>query len=262
MGNVSRRDFMKTSASMAAVASIMAGKTSGAAESPQDKALRVGVAVRDITPAPGVPMWGYSDREGSATGALDPLFAKAVVFRTDTASAAIVTLDLGRVPLPPVVERIRRQAREKGVQDVAIMATHTHQGPIVESLDAPHILAIEKAIVEAVGEASASAQPARLAIARTTVDVAHNRRILTSDGRCIMLWRNAEKRPTEPVDKEMTIIRIDDTDGNPISTLVNFACHPVVMGPSNLEYSAHYCREIARIVKEKTGAECLFLQGG
>jgi len=238
------------------------GKTSEAVESPQEKVLQVGIAVRDITPPPGVPMWGYSDREGTATGTLDPLFAKAVVFQTEKSSAAVVTLDLGRPPLPPVIQRIRQQVREKGVQDVAIMATHTHQGPVMESVDAPHILNIEKGIVEAIAEAAQSAQPARLAIARTTVDVAHNRRIVTPEGRCIMLWRNEEKRPTEPVDKEMTLIRIDDSDGKPLGVLVNFACHPVVMGPSNLQYSADYCGELARIVKEETGAECLFLQGG
>ncbi|MEA3365059.1 MAG: neutral/alkaline non-lysosomal ceramidase N-terminal domain-containing protein [Candidatus Hydrogenedentes bacterium] len=235
---------------------------SGSVESPQEKALQVGIAVRDITPPPGMPMWGYSDREGTATGTLDPLFAKAVVFRTEKSSAAVVTLDLGRPPLPPVTQRIRQQVQEKGVQDVAIMATHTHQGPVMESVDAPHILNIEKGIVEAIAEAAQAAQPARLAIARTTVDVAHNRRILTPDGRCIMLWRNEEKRPTEPVDKEMTLIRIDDLDGKPFGVLVNFACHPVVMGPSNLQFSADYCGELARIVKEGTGAECLFLQGG
>lgn len=262
MAHVTRRDFMKTSATVAAAASWVSSRNSGAANTPEEKTLRVGIGVRDITPAPGIPMWGYSDRAGTATGALDSLYAKAVVFGTDESSAAVVTLDLGRAPLPPVTERIRRQARESGVQDVAIMATHTHHGPVVESVDAPHILSIEKGIIEAIAEAAQSARPARIAIARTTADVSHNRRILTSDGRCIMLWRNAERRPTEPVDKEMMVVRIDGTDGKPIGTLVNFACHPVVMGPSNLEYSADYCGEMARIVKEETGAECLFLQGG
>lgn len=261
MATVSRRDFMRTSVTLAAAASIAAGRASEAAETSQDKTLRVGMAARDITPQPGIPMWGYSDREGPATGTLDPLFAKAVVFRTEKTAAAVVTLDLGRVPLPPVVTRIRQQVREKGVEHVALMATHTHHGPVMESVDAPHILAVEKGIVEAVAEAAQNAKPARLAIARTTVDVAHNRRILTEDGRCIMMWRNAEKRPTEPVDQEMMVVRIADADGKTIGTLVNFACHPVVMGPSNLQYSADYCGEMARIVKEKTGAECLFLQG-
>jgi hypothetical protein len=148
------------------------------------------------------------------------------------------------------------------VAHVALMATHTHQGPVMESDDAPHIQAIEKAIGDAVEEAAKTARPARLALARGTADVSHNRRILTRDGRCIMLWRNAEKRPTKPVDREMTVIRVDGTDGAPIATLVNFACHPVVLGPSNLRYSADYCGEMARIVKEATGGECLFFQGG
>jgi hypothetical protein len=33
------------------------------------------------------------------------------------------------------------------------------------------------------------------------------------------------------------------------------------MGPSNCQYSADYVGEMARLVKERTGAECVFLQG-
>ena len=261
MKNVSRRGFIKASAGLAAVASMAEGADSAAAEPPEAEQLLAGVAARDITPPPGLPMWGYTDREGPATGTLDPLFAKAVVFRAGASSAAIVTLDLGRPLLPAIVERIRARAREVGVQDTAFVATHTHHGPALESINQAHIAAIEQGVSEAIAKAAGSLEPVRMSLGRTQADVAHNRRIITPDGRCLMMWRNETKRPTEPIDPEMTVIRLDKTDNTPLATLVSFACHPVVMGPSNLQYSGDFCGEMARIVKNETGAECLFLQG-
>jgi len=158
--------------------------------------------------------------------------------------------------------RIRTRVRNAGIGHVMIAATHTHHGPVMELENAPYMPPIERAIGDCIEEAAGKLQPVRIGLGRTEVDVAHNRRLISEDGRCRMLWRNEERRPTSPVDREMGIVRIDRLDGQPLAILVNFACHPVVMGPSNLEYSADYCGEMARIVKEQTGAECLFLQGG
>ena len=46
-----------------------------------DGPLMAGVATVDITPEPGLMLWGYSNRTHGATGTLDPLMAKAVVLR-------------------------------------------------------------------------------------------------------------------------------------------------------------------------------------
>ena len=222
---------------------------------------QAGVAVRDITPLPGASLWGYSDREGAATGTLDPLYAKAIAFRAGATTVALVTLDLGRAPMQPVRERIRRRAKNAGVDYVSMMASHTHHAPAMEDVDAPYMAPIEDAIAACIEEAAADLRPAAIGVTRTEIDVAHNRRILTGDGRCLMLWRNDERAPTAPVDKEAGVILVSGTDGRPLAVLVNYACHPVVMGPSNLQYSADYPGEMARLVEEATGAPCLFLQG-
>ena len=68
--------------------------------------MEIGIATRDITPPPGAPLWGYNGRLGPATGTLDPLYAKAVAFRLDDATAVLVSLDLGRVPVEESLDRI------------------------------------------------------------------------------------------------------------------------------------------------------------
>ncbi|MCC6487770.1 MAG: neutral/alkaline non-lysosomal ceramidase N-terminal domain-containing protein [Candidatus Hydrogenedentes bacterium] len=224
--------------------------------------IEAGVCVCDITPPPGAPLWGYGNRTGPATGTLDSLCARAVCFRAGDSCACIVSLDLGRVPVASVLERIRARARDAGVDHVIFSATHTHHAPVMEFREAPYMPGIEAAIGDAVEGAARSVVPARIGVGTATVDIGHNRRFVTPDGRCLMRWRNQEHLPTEPVDKEASVIRIDTDKGEPLAVIVHYACHPVVMGPSNLQYSGDYVGECVRLVSERTGATCVFLQGG
>ena len=116
MDAMTRRTFLTSSGAIAALAAVPAQGQ----KDPAAQGLSAGVATRDITPEPGVDLWGYSDRTGPATGTLDPLFAKAVVFRAGGSTAALVALDLGRVPMQDATDRIRRRAREAGVPDEAL----------------------------------------------------------------------------------------------------------------------------------------------
>lgn len=221
-----------------------------------------GVGVRDITPPPGCPLWGYSDRSGPADGTLDPLYATTIAFQAGQNIAAVVTLDLGRPLNESACARIREKAAAADVDYVFFTASHTHHAPVLETADAPYMPAIEQGVIESIQEAASRLQPARMGVGVAEVDIAHNRRVIQPDGRCAMLWRNQNKKPTSPVDKEASVVRITTLDGAPLATLVHYACHPVVMGSSNLKYSADYVGEMKRLVKEKTGAPCLFLQGG
>jgi neutral ceramidase len=223
--------------------------------------LLAGVGVRDITPEPGLPLWGYSDRQGPATGVLDPLMLYALVFRAGDTTAALVSADLGRPPMKDIIEAIRLQAAALGISYLFFTATHTHHAPEMDVPNAPHASAVLDATVDAIRQALNNLEPADMGIGSTTFDIAHNRRYLLDDGRCAMLWRNEEHIPTEPVDREATLIKLDSAEGKPIAVLVHFACHPVVLGPSNREYSADYVGELRRVVEEQSGYPCVFLQG-
>lgn len=221
---------------------------------------RAGTARRDITPGPGVAMWGYTDRKGPSEGTLDPLYARALVLEAGDERVALVSLDLGRVPMAESVARIRARGAAAGIGHVVLFATHTHGGPVMETADAPHAQAVEKAVGDAIEDAAQHLQLVRLGVGRTTIDIGHNRRFI-KDGKCYMLWRNASKMPTSPVDKEAILIRLDREDGTPLAVLVNYACHPVVLAADNRRFTGDWVGEMAHIVKHETGAECLFLQG-
>src|SRR5438105_5060137 len=89
--------------------------------------MRVGVAEADITPPVGFPMAGYY-HERLAEGTIDPLKAKAIVFRDADAAAALVVCDLIGIATD-LSQAVRKQASEKtGIPatHIVISATHSH----------------------------------------------------------------------------------------------------------------------------------------
>jgi hypothetical protein len=231
--------------------------------------LTAGVSRVDITPPPGVELWGYSNRIGPATGTLDQLFARVLVLDDGRNTAAIVTLDLGRTlgqaQMNAVRERVRREHR---VNDVIFIASHTHSGPSIdedyENGNVPEWerRALDK-IAQAIGEARSRMTRVRIGVGFGQSIIGHNRRLVQSDGSVKMLWRNSTGQTTAPIDPVVGVIRVDDMQGNPIAILVNYACHPVVFGPDNLRYSADYPGAMARLVEKSFNDRpiCFFLQG-
>ncbi len=230
--------------------------------------LLAGVARVDITPQPGVEMWGYSNRQGPAIGTLDPLYARVLLLDDGRTAVAIVTLDLGRTFGPAQMNSVRERVRQSSrINDVMFIASHTHSGPRIDDDYEDGVPQWEQraleAIVRAIGEARARAVRARIGVGFGQVIIGHNRRYVQSDGSVKMLWRNSTGQPAGPIDPTVGVIRIDDQQGNPLAILVHYACHPVVLGPDNLRYSADYPGAMARYVEESFGGQpiCFFLQG-
>ena len=227
--------------------------------------LSAGVAKADITPEPGLRMWGYSNRTHGATGTLDPLMAKAVVLRAGGESAAIVTLDLGRPPEDHVLDKIReRVSAEGGIKTLLVTASTTHHARTMESAPGdpnPYADQVGKAIADIICQAAADMVPVRLGLAVGEADFAHNRRHYLPDGRVAIQLRNAEREPTDPVYRQYVVIRLDRADGTPLAVLFHYACHPVVMGGDNYEYSADYVGSACGEVERALDTTCLFLQG-
>jgi len=228
--------------------------------------LLAGVSTADITPPVGGMMGGYGDRGLSvSTGVHDPLTAKALVLKNVDTALAIVTMDLVGVPSKSI-EPIREAVREKaGIDELMLLASHTHSGPdtgfAMPSTEKPWSEVFEEKVIEAVVSASEAAAPVRYGVGTGEVREGHNRRKVLDDGTCEMLWRNAERAPTQPVDYELGVIRFETTAGLPVATLVNFACHPVILGPENLEISADWPGAMMRLVEERVGGVCLFANG-
>src|SRR5947207_10128510 len=227
--------------------------------------LQAAVAKVDITPAPGAHLWGYSNRQSPATGTLDSLYARVLILEAGKQSLALVDVDLGR-PFGPASLQWLRNATQKDVSLLILAATHTHSGPIVQD-DYPfgkpawETAALQK-IAQGVSEAHQKLVDVQIGIGYGVTFIGHNRLRVNSDGSVSWFERNLTELPTAPVDGTVSVLRIDKTDGQSLAILVNYACHPVIFGSDNLQYSADFPGAMARTVEEAFASKplCFFLQ--
>ncbi len=221
---------------------------------------RVGFGERDITPPPGLPLWGYGARHDElALGKLDSLFAKAIVIQAGKDKVAFVGLDLGRGPTQAMMKTIRKSISEKaGIDHVLISGSHSHHGPCIELINkkgfgkgkfdaaVAYNEKLPGLIIEAILEANTSAIPARLGVSKK--DVPFNRN------------RHTKQQP-KATDPMLAVLRFDDMQGKAIAVLVNFAAHPVMTEEGLLKYSADYPGFLQRKVEAELKTKCVFMQG-
>ncbi len=228
--------------------------------------LEVGTAAADVTPNPGGRMYGYGARGAETSrGVHDALMARALVAFDGRTKVALVTLDLGYIDTE-LTSRVRAAVADAiGLDDVLITASHTHSGPALaaagQSVGLPYTDELVQDIVGAVVEADTNRTPAKLAAGWGRLEEGHNRRRVLPDGTVEMRWANRDRRPTNPVDHAIGVLAFDSLAGVPIATLVNFACHPVVLGPENLQFSADYPGFLVAMVDRLVGGQTMFLQG-
>jgi len=230
--------------------------------------LRAGVAKTDITPTTHEVMWGFEDRLAPAESTLDPLYARVLVLEAGAQRLAIVALDLGRSFGEPSLDRLRESARtSSAISCLLVSASHTHSAPIIKDEYTTVPPAWEQRAIErisaAIAEAAGHLEDAKIGAGTGSVYIGHNRLPLRPDGTFGWFERNTTMLPTSPVDPTVTVLRMDRSDGTPLAVLVNYACHPVVLGPDNRQYSADFPAAMNRTVEEALGAKVtsFFLQG-
>lgn len=252
--------------------------------------IAVGVAETDITPPQGFPMAGYF-HERLCEGVIDPLLARAIVFRSGDQQAAIVVCDL--IGISTDFSRlVRRSAAEKtGIpyENIAVSATHSHTAPDYtkslygwliarEGLTDPQTLAgVEQnperlayigrmidGTVESIVRAHAAAAPAVLESgwAEQQTPVSFNRRFVQKDG-SVRTWVGLEYagtvRSAGPIDPEIPILSVKSPDGRPRAIFSNFALHLDTVG--GMKWSADYPFHIQNVIRESLGAEVISIFG-
>ena len=216
-------------------------------------ALKAGCAKVNITPPVGVWLSGYSSRNKPSDGIVDELYAKALVLDDGQNKIAIVSADLLWVPLEITVE-IRGIVKNKiGIPEsnVLICATHTHFGPKIDKIrkdwpdtpisevDKSYVQTLTKKIAGSIFTAAKKTKPVKLGVVKGEIsEIVYNRRTKKPDGTVAMTFRLPPADPNlafGPIDSEVGILRVEDTNGVLVGTIVNYACHPVCGATDNLE---------------------------
>ena len=221
---------------------------------------RAGAARRDVTPREPAPMWGYGARHDALSeGALDPLLATAVVIEAGGRKLAIVGLDLGRSPSERSLQNIRKRIRAAGIEHSFIAGSHTHHGPVLELSDEPgkgkgkfdaalrYYDEMEEAVAAAILEADSRLAPAKIAAGSVVLDGLNRNRHTKID--------------PKPVERDLSVLRLDDLSGKRIAAVVNFAAHPTMLPAATLKFSADYIGSLRETVEAEFGGRVVFMQG-
>jgi neutral ceramidase len=212
------------------------------------KFLFAGVARRIISPKPGGELAGFDARKGVSTAIHDNLFASALVISDDVKSVAFVSLDLIGITqaFTDSVRRALSTSTGMAERDILLCATHTHCAPatiqhfydVDHKLDAEYMNMLLPKVVETIEEAFAHQE-----------EVVVKTRLVPVQG----IASNRRTESGKPVDEFAGVILVEDREGRPKSLLVNFACHPTVLGPNTLEVTRDFPNYLVERLEQHFG---------
>jgi hypothetical protein len=184
--------------------------------------LKVGAAMRVITPNPLLPVSGGMGKPNPTREKKGEITARAVVFRNGDVSVAVVALDL--LGFPSVLgDRVRAQVSRIPADHILIGSTHTHSAPDCYAFpdgkgghtgNLKFMDTVCNRASEALNEAIDRLEPASIKIATGEAQgkIAYN------------------YYAPDLYDRRMSIIQAKNLQGKTIATLVNYAVHPEVLG--------------------------------
>lgn len=192
--------------------------------------MRVGHHCVTITPPIPCGMGGYADRSGAAEGVHDPLFARALVLEAGGERLGILTCDILHLDRTLVEEVRARTAALTGIapERVMLLASHTHSGP------SPATWASHPAPPEYLRWLPLQLAGCLLQATRNMeeVEVAWGEAPVEGLG----TNRTDPDLPFDPTLRLLAFLR----GGRPRAVLLNYGCHPTVMGPENRLISADW----------------------
>ena len=210
----------------------------------------------NLQPLVGSRLTGFALRFEPSIGIHDPLMARLLLL--DDGDTPLVWISCDLIGLDPADDaRLRQQIADRlsmPAGNVLISCTHTHGGPcsmpfrgILRQVGRAWLDRTFAAIADGAATLPQRLRRARLAHGQTIVTgIAHNRQ----DATC-------------PIDERLIVAQVRDADDptRVIATILNYATHPVVLGPKNLLFTADYAGYAARFVEQSAGGVALFVQG-
>lgn len=219
--------------------------------------MRAGASKEDITPPVGVKMGGFAARYKGSEGVHDRLYTRTLYLERGGNALLLIANDLLNIPDSLTVEVKKELASRLGLVESSIMisATHTHSGPSLPpdiSADISgagvgnYLSTLREKMVTAGLNSAAMARRAKLGWGVGRAIVGFNRRLFNG-----------------PVDPDVSVLLVTEESGSPIASLVNYACHGVVLGDTNYLISADYPGVVSRIIESRLNANhvALFTNG-
>jgi len=221
--------------------------------------LRVAAAKVDITPDLGkyrIYMAGFGSTGRRPAGVHDPLYARILLMSDGKKTVGVVGLDLLGFYRNDV-EDLRRMAGFTAPERyLFVSSTHEHSGPDTMGLWGPFVgvsglnkayhKEIKKKIVAKMAELSSQLQEAELRGFSKEID---------PRGLC------RDSRNPAVINPNLAAFTLSTKAGKTLATVVNWSCHPEVLGAKNLLITADYPGPMCDSLEKKLGGTCVFLSG-
>ncbi len=255
--SITRRELIHGSAAFGAAIALNTESSAAVAAFAPASQMIVGAAKRIITPDPLLPVSGGMGTPRAAQEKKGELTVRAVTLHRGDVGIAIVSLDL--IGFPSILaNRVRAKVPRLSAENIMIGSTHTHSAPDCYAFpdgkgghtgDLAYMDKVCNLAAEAINEALDAAKPARLKIATGEAQgkIAYN------------------YYAPDLYDRRMSVIQAVGMDGKTISTLVNYAIHPEVIGNEQGILSPDLCGPLYDRVEEQAGGMAIFMnsaQGG
>ncbi|MEX2247869.1 MAG: hypothetical protein WEC75_14435 [Dehalococcoidia bacterium] len=218
--------------------------------------LRAGAGCASIAPRPedlrdGLYLGGFGAyRERRANGVHDAPQCRVMAVSDGTNAFALAALDLVGAS-GPLLAAIRTDAAGMSglaPESIILACTHSHASPDTQGLwggvGEAYRTHLSQRAVSAIVEAYGAMKPARGSAATTSLaGVTRNRRG----------WPET--------DETLTSLRFATPGGEPIGTIINYACHPTASGRENVQVSRDWCGYAVDAVEQAVGGVALYMNG-
>ena len=234
---------------------------------------RVGVSKVDITPEEPVRLSGYGSRTAPSTGIEDRLHARALIMdpvvdgpNGGTSQDALVIVSIDAIGISPVMtEKILEKVLpvlKIPRSRIVFCTTHSHTAPHLKDVipnlfPAPmsegEVLGMERTtemtisrVADIILDAAKQMKPGSVEYGLGRAEFAINRRVLKEKQ-----WVAIGTVDEGPVDRNVRVIRVKDSDGKPMAVAYQYACHSTSISPEANKISADWGGISAELIETK-----------
>jgi hypothetical protein len=221
------------------------------------QSLKVGAAVKIITPNPLLPVSGGIGIPKETNEKKGELTVRAMVLEKNGVRIAIVSVD--NIGWPAILsDRARALVKSIPAENIMVGATHTHSAPDAYGFpdqdqktyaDLSYLDWCVKQMAETINEAVSKLSPAslKIVVGEAKGKIAYNYYApALYDPRCGVIQAIAESGKNK---------------GKAIATLVNYAIHPEVIGSKQGILSPDLCGPLYDRIENKGGGIAIFMNG-
>jgi hypothetical protein len=214
---------------------------------------RAAVAVRDVTPDPLLPVSGGVGPTHPVNRKIGRLTVRVLTIENDGTRIAICSTDF--LGFPAVLcNKVRAQVQGIPPENILIGATHNHSGPDCygfpdqtgkTTADLKYLDSVCDKLADVINKTVAQLKPSlvKIATGRARGKIAYN--------------YYAEQL----YDPRCHVIQILDKQRKPSATLVNYACHPEVIGPDQGILCPDFVGPLYDRIQERSGGTGIFMNG-